>query len=303
MEVLLNSGHRMPVLAFGTAKIEENDIKDSIKNAIFTGFRHFDTASVYENEGQVGIALEEIFTSGYIVREEIFITTKIWPSDYRRIKIACFESLQRLKCNYVDLLLLHWPIVLKQDYKSLSPVKKLDLLDRFPLHQVWSQMEELLDCGMVHSIGLSNWTISLLQDLLSYCRVPPAVNQVEVNPFHQQPELLSFCLKNSIFILAYRVIFSPPAHWTGFNESILKIPEILSISTKNSMSPAQVCIIWCMQLGCGVVVKSSKLERILENFESLGKKLGDEDMKVISGIEQKGFFTDLFFSFGVHIFK
>lgn len=301
MEVLLNSGYLMPKLAFGTAKLDKNDLETILKAALETGYRHIDTASIYDNEKEIGEALKNFTEQGFIRREEIFITTKIWPSDYRNIKEACIQSLSKLKVEYIDLLLLHWPVSLKPDYKSIpNPSQKLD---RYPLHKVWAQLESVKASGLVHSIGVSNWSISLLNDLLSYSQIPPSVNQIEINPFHNQLSLINFCQEHSIYVMGYRIIFSPPVDWTGFNESILKIPQISSLSTKLCKTPAQICLAWCAKLGCGVVVKSSSSERMKENLLALELEISDEDVQVVNSVEQKGYFTDLAYSFGIYVFK
>lgn len=302
-------GKNKGVLVFGTGKIEKQGVREGVRQGVRNGFRCFDTASVYGNEEGVGDALQELMLEQVVRRDEIFIIGKIFMSQYRNVVGACEESLKKLKVEFVDLMLLHWPVAVKPDFLDISEI--CDRIDRFPLFKlislwlfkVWQQMESLVEKGLAKSIGVSNWTVSLLIDLLAYCKIPPLVNQIEVNPYNNRQHLISFCQKNNILIQAYRVIFSPPENWQGFNKCILQHPLISELSCKYNKTPAQICIQWALSQGCSVIVKSIREEKMRENYSAQFFEIEEKDLDRIGQIEQEGHYTDLYFSFGIHIFK
>ena len=175
--VKLNSGHNIPVIGYGT--FLSPDCKELVKNAILLhGYRHIDTAMLYENEEAIGEALQECFAAG-IKREDLFITTKLWHTDKNDIEGAMKRSLAKLKLDYVDLYLIHWMRAWvdweSEDWTIKSP----------PNHVVWAGMEDLVAKGLTKSIGVSNCTMPVLFDLLSCCKIRPAVNQIECHPYLQ----------------------------------------------------------------------------------------------------------------------
>lgn len=287
-------------LIFGTGKIEKQGVREAIRQGVSLGFRHFDTASVYGNEEDVGDALQELMMEQVVRRDEIFIIGKIFMSEFRNVVAACQESLRKLKVEFIDLMLLHWPVAMKPEYMNIPEVYKR--IDRFPLFKVWQQMESLVEKGLAKSIGVSNWTVALLIDLLAYSKIPPLVNQIEVNPFNNRKDLINFCKINKILIQAYRVIFAPPENWQGFNKCILQHPLILDLSQKYNKSPAQICIKWALCQGCSVIVKSIRHEKMRENFMAQFFEIEKNDLKLIGEINQEGHYTDLVFSLGIHIF-
>ena len=275
-----------------------------VKSAIKAGYRHIDTAALYNTELQVGEAISDSILSGLVTRSSLMITTKAWCSQFRFIHEACTASLSRLNLSYIDTYLLHWPIPLTPDHSqppSFDPSSHS--LDRFPLHEVWRQMESLVDLGLVRHIGVSNWPISLLHDLLSYCRIPPAVNQIEFHPYNKQDELIQYCRQHSVLPFAYRVIFTPiDLQYCGIKSSALEDPVILNIANKLALSPAQVILSWAWSKPIGIIAKSENLEHIENNFHST-HELSPEDISQIDNLPNKGFFTDPYPFFHIHIFK
>jgi diketogulonate reductase-like aldo/keto reductase len=294
----LNSGFIMPNLIFGTYKIKGSEVIPCLTSAYNSGFRHIDTASLYENEEDIGSWLESSKTP----RDSLFLTTKIWPTDYRRISEACSTSLKKLKTSYLDLLLLHWPVSLKVN-ASASTIVSFDHIDRFPLSQAWSQMEDLLSSGKVRSIGVSNWNVSLLNDLLSTCRVPPACNQIEMHAYNQKKELIAFCQAFHVAPVVYRVIFRPPAN--EFKYKLRESPSddqvIRNLALKYQVSPQQLLIKWALQRNCGVVIKSANPIRIKENWDAQKFCISDSDMQIISEIPHRGVFTNTEKLLGLYI--
>ncbi len=255
--IKLSSKTTIPQLGFGTWMMkEERECKNAVKAALSTGYRHFDTAQIYENEQFIGQALAE---SG-IPRAELFITTKIWNDNmfWDDIGPSFEESLKKLQTDYVDLLLLHFPVT---EYRRPA----------------WHRMQDIYKSGKVKAIGVSNYTIKHLEELLRESEIKPAVNQVELHVFLQQPDLVQYCHDNDIAIEAY----SPIAHGYDMdNKTIAKIAK------KHGKSVAQIMIRWCLQKGFITIPKSARPERIQENFDTIGFTLDEEDMKEIAALDK-----------------
>lgn len=301
-EITLNSGHKMPIAIFGTFEIPKAEIKEVIIKAVRLGYTHIDTAALYDNESEIGEALTELLTSGEKTRDQLYITTKAFMSSYRNIKEAVKQSLKKLQVTYIDQYLLHWPFAYLDEGVELP--QYTTKLDRFPLHLVWAQMEALVDEGLVKSIGVSNWTIALLNDMLAYARIPPATNQFEINPYNKRTELIDFCLSNNIKPVAFKLICRAEKNrFTDFRKSILDEPIILELGQKYRKTPAQIIQSWCLSIDCAYIAKSTNDERIRENFESLEIKLEKQDVDKISSIPDQGEYLDCERMFGIHIFK
>ena len=179
--VTLSSGNKMPVVGFGTWMMadKERDMAVLRKALKEDGYRHIDTATLYQNEDWIGELVAECISEGVFTREEIFITTKLWFPDAGDVEGTLKKSLEKLKLDYVDQYLIHWPMI--------DPKKPI------PHHVTWKGMEECYKKGLAKSIGVSNWTVALLLDMLTYAEVKPAVNQVELHPYLAQSDLVKFC--------------------------------------------------------------------------------------------------------------
>lgn len=189
----LNNGLEIPRKGLGT--FCGDNFESVILEALDLGYRHIDTAKLYRNEKQIGEILEKVFKSGKIKREELWITTKIYNEpDSNPIK-DLKECLEDLKLDYVDMVLIHWPFGrLQADGVTIK---------QNPLHLVWAQMEECVNLGLTKSIGVSNFNCQILCDLLSYCKIKPVMNQIEIHPYNSQIDLVKFCQKYGIQITAF----------------------------------------------------------------------------------------------------
>lgn len=255
--VTLSNGKQMPWLGLGVYKMSEGqEVIASIEAAIRNGYRSIDTASLYQNEEGVGQAIK---ASG-ISREELFITTKVWNSDqgYDSTLKAFDTSMSKLGLDYLDLYLIHWPV--KGKYK-----------------ETWKALEQLHKDGRVHSIGVSNFQIHHLEDLLADTEVRPVVNQVELHPLLSQLELREYCKSQGIQIEAW----SPLAQGKLLDNEVLK-----AIGAKYGKSTAQVIIRWDLQHGIVTIPKSSNPERIVENANVFDFELTAEEMKQIDSLNQ-----------------
>jgi len=188
----LSDGSKIQRIGYGTFKAD--DLQDIIQEAINVGYRHFDTATVYQNEDLIGEAITKSIKEGKVKREDLFITTKVW-AEKDNVAKSLNQSLKDLQLDYVDLFLIHWPI---GDWD-----KETQTFKQPPLHVTWKQMEDLVRAGKCKSIGVSNFNVQLLVDLLSYAEIKPVCNQIEVHPYLIQEDLIAFCKKNGIEITAY----------------------------------------------------------------------------------------------------
>jgi 2,5-diketo-D-gluconate reductase A len=253
----LNNGQQLPRLGLGVYKVQQ-DIADSlIVKAIETGYRRIDTAAFYDNELEVGAGVRK---SG-IPREEVFVTTKIWKDGQGRANTAdaIEESLDRLKLEYIDMLLIHWP----------HP--SMDLYA-----ETWEVFGEYLATGRVRGIGVSNFEPEHIQRLIDTSDVVPAINQVELNPSFQQPALRAFNTEHGIHTEAW----SPIARGRD-NEH----PTIAGLARKHGKSPAQVILRWHIQLGNLVIPKTVNPDRLLENISIFDFELDQDDMTAIAAME------------------
>jgi diketogulonate reductase-like aldo/keto reductase len=256
----LNNGVRIPQLGLGTWRMrDEAECQQAVRWALELGYRHIDTAQIYGNEQFIGGAIKE---SG-VARKDLFITTKIWNDNQGEgdLEPSLGESLEKLQTNYVDLLLLHWP-----------------LPGRGP---AWRKMEQVAEAGKTKAIGVSNYTIRHLKELLSECSIKPAVNQVELHVFLQQPELVRFCQDNGIVVEAY----SPLAHGESMNDPILG-----KLARRHGKTPAQLMLRWCVQKGLVVIPKSTHKQRLQENSAIFDFELTDKDLSELAKLE-RGFRT------------
>ena len=255
--VKLNNNVQMPILGLGVYQTPPGRVtQNSVKFALKLGYRHVDTARIYGNEADVGEAVRE---SG-ILREDLFVTTKLWNSDqgYDSTLRAYEASLKRLGLDYVDLYLVHFPV---------PDVRK----------ESWRAMETLFKKGRCRAIGVSNFTIRHLEELTEESDVVPSVNQVEFHPFLYQKELLDYCQGKRIQVEAY----SPLARGERFKQ-----PRILSLAKKYSKTPAQLMIRWGIQHGVVVIPKSTREERIRENSQVFDFDISDDDMMSLDSLNE-----------------
>lgn len=257
--VTLSNGVEIPILGFGVFQITDlTECERSVVDAIQTGYRHIDTAASYQNEEAVGRGIKR---SG-IAREELFVTTKLWiQRDGYDGTIKAFEnSLKRLQLDYLDLYLIHQPFG--------------------DVYGEWRAMEELYRQGKVRAIGVSNFPPDRLMDLMIHNNIPPAVNQIEVNPFQQQIDTQKFLQENNVQAEA----------WAPFAEgrnNIFKNELLLSIAAKHNKSVAQVILRWLLQRGIVVLSKSVRKERMIENISVLDFELSAEEMTAIKTLDTK----------------
>ncbi|XP_009804991.1 non-functional NADPH-dependent codeinone reductase 2-like [Nicotiana sylvestris] len=288
-EIPMPSGsRRMPVLGFGTAAdppVEPEIIKTAVLQAIELGYRHFDTAALYNSEQPLGEAIIEAVNRGLIQsREQLFVTSKLWCSDAhpQHVLPALTKTLQNLKMDYIDLYLIHWPVSSKPGIHQY-PIKKEDFLP-MDFKSVWAAMEECQKLGLTKSIGVSNFSCKKLANVLATADIPPAVNQVEVSPCWQQKKLREFCKRNGVLVVGYSHLGSIGTFY-GTNR-VMESQVLKDIAKTKSKTVAQVALRWGYDQGIGVVVKSYNKERMKQNLEIFDWSLSDEECRKISEIPQ-----------------
>ncbi|MGX7677385.1 aldo/keto reductase [Jatrophihabitans sp. DSM 45814] len=256
--IALNNGVTIPQLGFGVFLVPESETRAAVRTALEVGYRHIDTAKLYDNERAVGAAIAE---SG-IPRDEVFVTTKVWNSEQGYDEaIESFEaSTSRLGLDVLDLLLIHWP----------APA-----LDRYV--DTWRAFEKLQADGRVRAIGVSNFHTDHLKRLIEETGVVPAINQIELHPLLPQSEIRAFDAEHGIVTEAW----SPLAR----GGAVLSDPVTTAIAERHGKTPAQVVLRWHIQLGNVIIPKSVTPSRIAENFEIFDFALSEDDVSAISGLE------------------
>ncbi|GGA00920.1 aldo/keto reductase [Dyella caseinilytica] len=262
---LNHGGGAIPVVGFGTLIPNAVAAKPAIKAALEFGFRHIDGAEVYRNEDVVGDAMREAFEVGTVKREELFVTTKLWNNNHRpdRVKLAFEASLRRLQLDYLDCYLIHTPFAF-QPGDEQYPMNERDepIYDTgVTLAETWRAMERLVDEGRCRSIGLSDITLDKVKEIVAIARIKPSVVQVECHPYLPEWELLEFCQRHGIVLLA----FAPLGH--GMEPRITDDPVIKAIAQRVNKTPAQVALAWAAQRGTAFLTTSTNPAHIAENFD------------------------------------
>ncbi len=253
----LSNGIDMPWFGLGVFEVKVGfQVEMAVRWALQAGYRSFDTAAIYRNEAGVG----EVIRTSEISRDETFVTTKVWNQDQRtgRVEEAFKTSLDLLGLDHVDLYLVHWPV--ENHYE-----------------ETWRVLEAIYETGRARAIGVSNFMIHHLQDLLQSARIVPMVNQIEFHPYLQQPDLVAFCRQNNIQLEAWSPLMKG---------RVLEVPQLQKIAKKYGKNPIQVTLRWLLQKEIVVIPKSIKKTRIQENAKVFDFELSAADMAVIDSLDR-----------------
>lgn len=299
MEISLNTNAAMPVLGLGTWKATPEQVAPAVEHALAqAGYNHIDCAAIYQNQKAIGQAFHQVFSTGKRKREEVFITSKLWNTEHHRadVKKACQATLADLQLEYLDLYLMHWGLAIPKVEPTEANAfgrfteqhDEQGFLIREPVsvRETWEAMEELVEAGLVKAIGVANFTAPMLIDLMSYAKIQPAVDQVELHPYLQQQELVDFCQYHNIVVTAYSPLGSPGNYRPKGFPVITEDPVIINIAQSYHKSPAQVLIRWAIQRGTVVIPKSVTPERIKENIEVFDFELTTDEMLQIAALNR-----------------
>jgi len=292
----LYTGATMPAVGlgtFGSDHVTPAQVAEAVRGAAKVGYRHFDCASVYGNEAEIGVALQEIVAGG-IAREDLWVTSKLWNDKHDPADVVpqCKESLRDLQLDYLDLYLVHWPFPNTHepgcDVDSRSANAKPYIHEGFMA--TWRAMESLVDQGLVRHIGTSNMTIPKLELVLRDARIKPAVNEMELHPHFQQPELFRYVLEQGIVPVGYSPVGSParPERDRVPGDTVdIEDPVMMRISGELGIHPATLCIKWAVQRGQAPIPFSTKRSHYLANLQSTTTPpLSEQQMADIAAIDK-----------------
>ncbi len=293
----LAGGGRMPALGLGTWKSDPGIVGDAVREAVRIGYRHFDCAPIYGNEAEIGRALATATAAGDVSRKDLWITSKLWNFNHLRADVipGLKKTLADLRLDYLDLFLVHWPVAHKPGVVFPDSPEDFLSLDQAPLAETWAGMEQAVDEGLCRYVGVSNFSIRKIADLLEAASIRPVVNQVECHPYFPQRALLDYCREENMVLTAYSPLGSGdrPARIKRENEpALLEDPVVLRVAGKHKLSAGQVLIAWALHRGTSVIPKSSNPQRLRNNFAAASARLDNEDMSAIDALDRRYRYVD-----------
>lgn len=293
----LYTGARIPVLGlgtFGSDSVTHKEVASSAREALSLGYRHLDCASVYGNEVEIGEVLTDVFDSGVIKREDLWITSKVWNDKHGDgdVLLSCAQTLKDLRLDYLDLYLIHWPFPNYHspgcDIDARSPDSRAYIHENYM--KTWRQMERLVEMGLVRHIGTSNMTIPKLELVLRDCRIKPACNEMELHPHFQQPDFFDYVVKKGILPIGFSPIGSPgrPDRDKTINDTVdIEDPVVVAAAERLGVHPAVVCLKWAVQHGQVPIPFSANRRNILNNLKAVTENLLTEtEMDAFAGIDR-----------------
>lgn len=287
-----NNGDQIAQIGLGTWKSKDGLVGEAVKTAVNSGYTHIDCAATYGNEAEIGKALTELFDAREVNREDLFITSKLWNNAHKKEDVipALKQTLSDLNLDYLDLYLIHWPVAFTPGLKGM-PQSDDDFasLEDLPIIETWEAMIEAKKQGLVKHIGVSNFSIKKLKDLMSKTDENPEMNQVELHPYLHQDDLISFCQKNDILVTAFSPLGSQdriPEMKADNEPSLLENPVVNDIAKKHEVTSAQVLLNFHLQRNCIVIPKSTNADRIKQNLKAADFQLTEDDMKELKTLDK-----------------
>ena len=303
----MSSTRKIPAIGFGLWKIPPQDCADAVYQAIRVGYRHLDSASDYANEREVGLGIKQAIDDGLCQREDLWVTSKLWNTHHAsaHVELALQRSLDDLQLDYLDLYLIHFPIALQyvpiaERYPAewlYDPQASEPCMQRakVPLQETWQAMEQMVAKGLSKQIGVCNYNTGLMQDLLNYATIKPAMLQIESHPYLTQAPLLRWCAEQDIAVTTFSPLGSLSYVELGMadsSQSVIEQPVVQAAAQSLNRSPAQVVLRWGIQRGTAIIPKTSKIERMAENLALFDFELSDTQMQQISGLNKNQRFND-----------
>jgi diketogulonate reductase-like aldo/keto reductase len=303
----LRTGDRLSAVGLGLWKLPRPAVTEHVRTAVELGYRHFDCACDYGNEAEVGQGLRAALQAGLCRRDDLWVTSKLWNTYHARAQVrqAAERSLRDLQLDHLDLYLIHFPIATAFvpfetryppgwffDPEAAEPKMQPVAV---PIAETWAAMEDLVEAGLVRNIGVCNFNVALLRDLLSYAKIPPAVLQVELHPYLAQPKLLRFCREQQIAVTGFSPLGAASyvsLGMAGRQDAVLAEPAVLDMAARHRRSPAQIVLRWGVQRGTAIVPMTSRRERLVENLSLFDFTLTDDEMQSISALDRNRRFND-----------
>jgi alcohol dehydrogenase (NADP+) len=282
---------KMPMLGLGTWKSAKGEIYQTVRKAIEMGYRHFDCAFIYGNEPEIGQAISDAISNKEVTRNELWITSKLWNNRHKKADVqpSIEITLASLKLDYLDLYLIHWPVALKNEVSY--PQNGSDMVDlkHIPLTETWQGMIALKDKQWAKHIGVSNFSIKKINQLIAATGVCPEALQLELHPFLQQNEVIDFANANNIVITGFCPLGSadrPANRITAGEPKLFDNKTILDIARDKGATPAQIMLAWAVNRGTSVIPKSVNAQRLKENLEAADIELSPSEMQKINDLDQ-----------------
>jgi alcohol dehydrogenase (NADP+) len=294
MKVLhFENGDTFPQIGLGTWKSAPGEVGQAVLEALKAGIRHIDCAAIYGNEKEIGLALQEAFSSGLVTREEVFITSKLWNNahHFESVIPALKQTLSDLQLEYLDLYLIHWPVA--HQPHAVNPREAADFisLEELPLLVTWEGMIKAQEAGLTRHIGVSNFSVRKLTQLVVNSRYKPEVNQVEMHPLLTQVPLMEFCQKHEIILTAYSPLGSRDRKMENAPD-LFALPEVQELATNHQCTPAQVLIAWAVNRGTSVIPKSVTPSRMSENLAAQDITFSFDEMQLLNRLNRDFRFID-----------
>ncbi|MGB8332259.1 MAG: aldo/keto reductase [Polyangiales bacterium] len=282
---------KMPALGLGTWKSEPEAVYGAVRCAIEVGYRHIDCAAIYQNEEEVGRALQDAFRAGDARRDEVWVTSKLWNDSHapEHVRPALETSLRRLQLDRLDLYLIHWPVALRRGVALPRGPEDFIPLSELPLESTWEAMLRASEQGLAREVGVSNFNKPMIEQLIDATGQTPAVNQIELHPYLQQEALVAACKALDVAVTAYSPLGSPDsAAMMGRHDDVplTQHPTIVQIAKSHDATPGQVLIAWALARGTTVIPKSVNPARIAENWAARDLTLTPGDMSAIAALDR-----------------
>jgi alcohol dehydrogenase (NADP+) len=293
----LASGDRLPALGLGTWKSAPGAVYTAVKEALAIGYRHIDCAPAYQNEPEVGKAVAEAIDSGTVARTDLWLTSKLWNDAHapEQVRPALKKTLADLRVDFLDLYLIHWPVVFKPGVMFPRRGEDYIALNDLPISLTWKALEDCVAQGLVRNIGVCNFTVSKLDALCHQASILPAMNQIELHPYLQQEAMLEFCRKKGILVTAYSPLGSgdrPAGMKKSGEPTLLDNPVIQRVAAKHGVTPAQVLLAWGLSRKTVVIPKSVHPERMRQNLAAAQLVLDAQDVADIATLDRGYRFVD-----------